>query len=178
MQRIPRNRRGFTIIEVIMVIVLMGIFSYGISIYVVRVIDSWKFLTQRYEMEQDGKLALDFIVRGCKEIGIDSFSSPAISSGSSTDITFTDTDSATVSYSYSYSGETVYKNSQPLVKNAAFFEIKYYGSSNSEIDPGTGSLTTAQINDIWYLYVRFVLTKGDQAAVYSSYIFPKNFLAR
>ncbi len=176
MRLIPRNRRGFTIIEVIMVIVLMGIFSYGISIYVVRVIDSWKFLTQRYEMEQDGKLALDFIVRGCKEIGIDSFSSPAISSGSSTDITFTDTDSAAVSCSYS-SG-TVYKNSQPLVKNAASFEIKYYNQSNSEIDPGAGSLTTAQINDIWYLYVRFVLTKWDQAAVYSSYIFPKNFLAR
>jgi len=176
MQLIPRNRKGFTIIEVIMVIVLMGIFSYGISIYVVRVIDSWKFLSQRYELEQNGKLALDFIVRGCKEIGIDSFSNPAISSGSSTDITFTDTDSETVSYSYS-SG-TVYKNSQPLVKNATSFEIKYYDQLNNEIDPGDGSLTTAQINDIWYLYVRFVLTKGDQAAVYSSYIFPKNFLAR
>jgi len=159
-----------------MVIVLTGVFSYGISIYVMRVIDSWKFLTQRYELEQNGKLALDFIVRGCKEIGIDASSNPAISSGSSTNITFTNTDGVAVSYSYT--GGTVYKDSQPLVKNAASFEIKYYDKLNSEIDPGASSLTTAQIDDIWYLYVRFVLIKGDQTAVYSSYVSPKNFLAR
>ena len=176
MQLTIRNKKSFTIIEVIMVVVLVAVFSYGISIYVMRVIDSWQFLTQRYELEQDGKLALDFIVRNCKEMDIDAFGNPAIIFGSALSIEFTNTDSETINYSFS--SDTITKSNQPLVKDVTSFEIKYYDSSNSEIDPGGGLLTTAQINDIWYLYARFVLTKGEQAAIYSSYIFPKNFLAR
>ena len=176
MQPIRQNRNGFTIIEVIIVIVLIGIFSYGIAIYVSHVAESWKFLTQRYDLEQNGKLAADFLTRDLREIDIDSSGNPDMSLASSSGITFLDSEGETTVYNYS--GDTIYKNSQPLVKDATGFEIKYYDQNNAEISPANGGLTSAQIEQVWYLYIRFILTKGDQRVTLSSYIFPRNFLAR
>ena len=174
MPGIRQNKRGFTLIEIISTIVLIGIFSYGVALYVVRVVDSWKFLTQRYNLEQNGKLALDFIVRDLRMIDINSSGNPDISSASGTAITFINTDSKVITYSYDNSA--IEKNNQPLVKDVNSFVIKYYKQNNNEINPGGGSLSLGQINQIWYLYVKFVLKAGDQNIVYSSYIFPRNFL--
>ncbi len=177
MRDILRNRRSFTILEVITVILLMGIFSYGVALYVTQVVDSWKFLIIRYQQEQNGRLAIDFIVRDLRAIDINSLGRPQISSASAQDISFTDTNS--MSISYSYSNNVIYKNSQPLVKDVSNLEIRYYRDNNAEIAPlPGGSLSSGQIRQIWYLYVRFVLTEGDQTSVYSSYIFPRNFLIR
>ncbi len=176
MQDIIRNKKSFTIIEVIMVIVLVGVFSYGVSLFVLRVVDSWKFLTQRYELEQDSKLALDFMSRDLKEIDIDSSSDPTISSAGDDFIAFTNTNADSIAYTYS--SNFIYKNSQPLVKNISSFEIKYYDQGNIEIVPTAGVLSAAQIEDIWYLYLRFNAFKGDQNSIYNSYIFPRNFLSR
>lgn len=160
-----------------MAIVLVGIFSYGVSLYVVHVVDSWKFLTQRYKLEQDGKLAIDFLVRDLREIDIDSFGRPRISSASSSSISFTDADNEVITYSFS--SDTVYKNNHPLLRNVSDFKIKYYNQDNNEISPPTGgSLSPGQIRWIWYLYIRFVIIEAGESAVYSSYIFPRNFLAR
>ncbi len=176
MQGIIQNKRAFTIIEVVMVIALVGVFSYGVSLYVLRVVDSWKFLTQRYELEQDSKLALDFMSRDIREIDIDSTSSPTISFAGDNAITFTNTDSDSIVYTYS--GDTIYKNSQPLTKHIDSLQIQYYNQSNAELVPAAGSLSTAQIDDVWYLYLRFSSSKGDQTTAYNSYIFPRNFLSR
>lgn len=174
------SNRGFTIIEIVMAIVLVGIFGWGVSLYITQVVDSWKFLTQRYELEQNGKLAMDFIIRDIREIDIDGSGDPQISSASDGSITFTTADGETITYSYS--GNTIYKaisgNSQPLVKNVSSFRIRYYNKNYSEISPGGGLLSQGEKSQIWYLYVRFVLTAGDQTAVYSSYIFPRNLLAQ
>jgi len=174
------SNKSFTIIEIVVAVVLMGIFAWGVSVYITQVVDSWKFLTQRYELEQNGKLAIDFIVRDIREIDIDSLGNPEISAASDTAITFTTADSETITYSYS--ANTIYKtisgNSQPLVKNVSSFSIQYYNKNYSEINPGGGSLSQGQRRQIWYLYVRFVLSTGDQTAVYSSYIFPRNLLAQ
>ncbi|MDP8215722.1 MAG: hypothetical protein P9L98_00135 [Candidatus Kaelpia imicola] len=176
MQGIIRNKKSFTIIEIVMVIVLVGVFSYGVSLYVLRVVDSWKFLTQRYELEQDSKLALDFMSRDLKEIDIDSSSNPTISSAKDDAVTFTNTGAESIVYTYS--SNVIYKNSQPLTKNISSFEIKYYNQSNVELVPAAGVLSAAQIKDIWYLYLRFSASKGDQSSLYNSYIFPRNFLSR
>ncbi|MDP8253394.1 MAG: prepilin-type N-terminal cleavage/methylation domain-containing protein [Candidatus Kaelpia aquatica] len=176
MRGIIRNKKSFTLIEVIMVIVLMGIFSYGVSLYVLRVVDSWKFLTQRYALEQDSKLALDFMSRDLKEIGVDSSSDPTISFASDDAVTFTNIDSESIAYVYN--SNIIYKNSQPLIKNVSSFQVKYYNQSNAEIIPVAGILSAAQIEDIWYLYLRFNAYKGDQSSAFNSYVFPRNFLSR
>lgn len=174
------SNKSFTIIEIVVAIVLVGIFAWGVSIYITQVVDSWKFLTQRYELEQNGKLAMDFIVRDIREIDIDSLGNPEISSASDTAITFTTADGEAITYSYN--GRTIYKalagNSHPLVKNVSSFEIHYYNKNYAEINPHGGSLPPGQRRQIWYLYVRFILSAGDQTAVYSSYIFPRNLLAQ
>ncbi len=159
-----------------MVIVLVGVFSYGVSLYVLRVVDSWKFLTQRYELEQDSKLALDFMSRDLKEISLDSSSHPTVSFAGDDGIAFTNTDSESIVYTYS--SDAIYKNSQPLTKNIDGFQIQYYDQSNIEIVPLAGSLSAAQIENIWYLYLRFSASKGDQSTAYSFYVFPRNFLSR
>ena len=159
-----------------MVIVLVAFFSYGVSLYVLRVVDSWKFLTQRYELEQDSKLALDFMSRDLKEIDIDSSSDPTINSAGDDFVIFTNTGAESIAYAYS--SNVIYKNSQPLTKNINSFEIKYYNQSNVELVPVAGALSAAQIKDVWYLYVRFNASKGDQSSAYNSYIFPRNFLSR
>jgi prepilin-type N-terminal cleavage/methylation domain-containing protein len=176
MQGIIRNKRAFTLIEVIMVIVLVGVFSYGVSLYVLRVIDSWKFLTQRYELEQDSKLALDIMVRDIREIGLDASSNPTISYAGDDTITFANT--VLDNITYSYSSGVIYKNSRPLAKNISSLQVRYYDKANNELSSLLGGLSAAQIADIWYLYLRFEASKGDQNAFYSSYVFPRNFLAR
>lgn len=171
------GRKGFTLIEVVMAIVLLGVFSYGISIYLLGMIQSWEFLTRQYQLEQDGKLAIDFLVRDLREIDIDSFGDPLISSASSSGITFTNSENQ--SMSYSFSNNAIYRNGQPLLKNVSSFQIDYYAQNNLQIQPPPGGeLSSAQIKQIWYLYARFILARGTQKIVYSSYIFPRNFLAR
>ena len=143
----------------------------------VNIVDSWEFLTQRYNLEEDGKLAIDFLVRDIRQMDIDSSGNPDINSASSSALNFVDSNNETIIYNFS--GNTIYKNNQPLVRGVSSFEIKYYAQNNKEISPSVGAqLTPGEIRQIWFLYVRFVLTQGGENAVYSSYIFPRNFLAR
>lgn len=176
MRGILRIKFGFTIIEIIIVIVLVSIFSYGISLFVVQTVDSWRFLTQRYNMEQNGKLAIDFLTRDLRQMDIDDAGNPMISLATPTSILFTNSDGENIRYDFS--GDTIYKNNRPLIKDIGEFEIRYFRKDNSELNPGPGGLTQAQIRQLWYLYVRFLVTREDQTLEYSSYVFPRNFLVR
>ena len=70
------------------------------------------------------------------------------------------------------------RNGNPLVKNASSFTISYFDQDGELIQPSNGNLSQDQINEIWFLKVSFTLTAGDQSTIYSSYVFPRNFLSR
>jgi prepilin-type N-terminal cleavage/methylation domain-containing protein len=165
-----RKIYGFTLMEIIMVIILLAIFSLGLGYFIMRAADSWQFLTSRYKAEQDARLCFNFIVRDLREISVDEHSDPEISSADSTSITFTNSDGDQISYSLS--SNILYRNSDPLVANIGSFQLQYYNKQMNEIiNP-----TPGQLKQIWLIKVNLTLIIGKETLSYYSYVFSRNFI--
>lgn len=164
-----KRKIGFTLLEIVLVIVLLAIFLLGIGYFIWRSITSWNFLSSRFQAEQDARLCFSYLMRDLREIAVDENGNPLIANASSTAISFTNSDGDTISYSLS--NKILYRNSDPLVTNVNEFKIQYYNQKMIEINPVSQEI----IKTIWLLKVSLSLKIGDEILSYYSYVYPRNF---
>ena len=87
-------RKGFTLIESIMVIVLVSIIFFVFSFYIREVIDAWGFLGGQRQMSVSTRAALNRMMRETKRIK----SLGDITTYTTTEVEFVDVDDTTVNF--------------------------------------------------------------------------------
>jgi prepilin-type N-terminal cleavage/methylation domain-containing protein len=137
-----RNQKGFTLIEIISVIVVMSIIGVIAGMSLLRIAEGFVFAKKNAATAQKGQIAM---VRIAKELNsIKSISSntwTTISSGSETSITLTRKEGAsTTTITISQSGSNLLMGSDILVDNVNKLELKYYSAYNGS---GTSTYSSA-----------------------------------
>lgn len=146
---------GFTLIEVIVSILLVGLLSVFAGMGVAVVIKGYSLTEKNAEVASKGQLAMTRLIKELKHIN-------SVSSGTSTTLSFTSYKQDISSpHTVSWSGSSLFLDGDPLTDIVAGFDIGYYDtyngakqvlwSANSRVIEITLSLSGANNNIIDFM---------------------------
>ncbi|MBU0759935.1 MAG: type II secretion system GspH family protein [Candidatus Omnitrophica bacterium] len=158
--------KGFTIIELIMVIVIAGVLTAGTAPYINAVIERWQFLQFRNEAGTQARNALDWMVREIREVKDNNSFDIADSSR----LKFTN--SSDISIDYTLSGNTLMRNSDALVSGVNSLQFEYRNVQNNIMS--SLPLSSGQRKQIWRIRVILTLSSGGETLTLETDIFPRN----
>src|SRR3990167_5753588 len=92
-----KKKKGFTLIELVIVITIVGIAASIIGAMLLGTINAWTFKVNRYDLLWDGRLALDRMTREIRAIK----NTTSVTTASSAQFRFTNTGDADITYSLS-----------------------------------------------------------------------------
>jgi len=165
MTEMRETRSGFTLIEIIVSLVLLGLLGVFFSFGLTTAMKGYVFTRENAETTQKGQIAM---LRLTKELSVIS----AVSSGTDTSISYTSIKSGSgVNQSVTWSGtanDPLYLGSDILVDNVNGFEFGYYPSFSG----AKGSSWTASTKII---EITLELEGADDiVSTFSTRVFPRN----
>ena len=173
-----KNTKGFTLIEMIMVITLLGIVAAIIAIPLLQGAKGWFAATTREGITQSGRIGIERMARETRNTArVDSVTvlcptppCPCISAASATSITFSDLSGDLTncnSITFSLSGTNLYRCPDPAcatqytqADNISSLTIRYYRSDNFWINEDPISAANRPL--IRRLSIEIVSTKGTE----------------
>lgn len=104
-------KKGFTLIETIVVIVLVGIISYVLAFYIRESFSAWMFISGQKSIAMSSRKVIYRMVRELKRID----KNTSITTFTSKEVTFLDIDNNTVTFSQE--GTALLRNGNILLEN-------------------------------------------------------------
>jgi|SRR3989344_3441031 len=168
------NNKGFTLIEMIMVITLLGIVAAIIAIPLLQGVKGWFDATTREGITQSGRIGIERMTREIRNTArVDSVTAlcavppcPCISSATATSFSFSDISSGDttlcnfITFSWAGAGNPIMLGADTLADNVNSLTIKYYKSDNSWINEDPISAANRLL--IRRLSIEIVSTKGGE----------------
>lgn len=130
--------KGFTLIEIIVTLLIVGIISAVAGLWIVRTVDGFVFARQNAETLQKGQMALTRLIREFNMMG-------AVSSSTAASVSFTSYRGGNQTNStIALAGSAVTLDGDVLVDSVSGFEMGYYdtynGTKNTTWTSGSSSL--------------------------------------
>jgi len=152
-----RNKRGFTLIELIMVIVLVGIIAGVIAPFMGNAFTYWALVRNEREAIATARMALARMTREIRHIeevtSIDTFTATQFEFDRvKPDQTMDDVD-------FELSGDTILRNSQELADNVSSLAFAYLDADGN---------TTATQADIRMVQITLTVTVGEVSVTLQS----------
>lgn len=165
-----RKNKGFTLIELIMVVAIVGIISTIIGAILLGSIDAWTFKFNRNDLLWDGRLAINRMVREIRTVR-DSASIITASPGQFRFIDYSGSADITYSLLGTNLNRTENGTANLLAENVSSLAFTYYDASDTAIPVPTVSPVT----DIRRVRVNLTLTKNGENVYLRSDASTKNF---
>jgi len=132
-----KQQRGFSLIELMVVVVILGIIVLGLVTFFTGGVKSWVAGQSQLEAQRNARQAMDRMVREIREAdSINSSSTPYI-------ISFHTPFNGNIIYNYNSGDKTIYRqkngNSTILIADVLKFEVTYWNSSEVEKTPSSES---------------------------------------
>ena len=157
----PRRRRepGFTLPELLIVIVVASIVAVAFSTMFIEAVKTYQFMDAEKDMLEDARYAEERVSRELKRVK----DNTSITAASATTLAFVDRGNATVSFSWSgVSGANLLytKNgsSQTLAKGVDSLAFQYWTKNGAAATP----ILSPSATDIWRVTIYMRLIKGSQ----------------
>ena len=164
-----KKENGFTLIEVIIVITIVGIVSVIIGSMLLGVVKAWTFKINRNDILWDGRLAINRMTREIRTVRNDA----SVTTASSSQFRFIDSANIDITYSLSSTNLNRTENGTAnlLAENVSSLSFTYYDAAGTVIPSPTVSPTT----DIKRVRINLTLTKNGQTFYLQSDNMPRNF---
>ena len=161
-----KNTKSFTLVEMIMVIVILGIIAaIGVPL-ILSASDALSFLTVRVDMDQSADVAMSRILTEIRRLRDEE----SINTATSTQFRFFDVDDTNIDYDLS--GSDLMHNSDILASNVSSLAFTYYDEDGEELDPPTVGIGTA--TDIKRIQILLTFQNGSYTFNYQSQVRPRN----
>ncbi len=163
-------RKAVTLIELIVVIVIVGILTYGLATFITQIVKTWQFVDFRNDVAQEGKKALDWMVRDIREIK----DNDSILIADSSHIRFVNSNSEVIDFILS--GNTIQRTkdalTSPLCDYVESLEFEYRRADGKVLGPLPLSL--GQRKQVKSIRISITLKRGDEDISFSSVVFPRS----
>jgi prepilin-type N-terminal cleavage/methylation domain-containing protein len=164
------KHKGFTLIEVIMVITLLGTLAAVIALPLIQGVRGWFAVSTRAGIADSGRVALERMVREIKnietkEVAIEPTEPPSpciASTADATTLPFSGADGDLANCNtttFSLSGSQILRNGTPLANNIQSLAFGYYNAANTPLTP---PLTPPTIATIRRISIEIVAEKGGE----------------
>ncbi len=155
------NIQGFTLIELIVVIVLTSLIAGVVSAIIAQGAQSYLTAKNVLDADWQGRLAIERMARDIRAIA----SPLSITTATATQLTFTDFSGTSVSYSLS--GTNLMRNSQILADGISSLTFSYFDKNGA---------STATISLIRYITITINITKNNTNFSLSTSVYPRDLL--
>ena len=165
-----KKKNGFTLVELVIVIVIIGISASILGFMLLGTVKAWTFKFNRNDILWDGRLALDRMTRETRTIK----NSTSVTTASAAQFRFTDAGNKDITYSLSSTNlnRTEDGTANLLAENVSSLNFTYYNSSDTAIpSPAVSPAAT----DIRRVRINLTLTKNGQNVYLQSDASTKNF---
>jgi prepilin-type N-terminal cleavage/methylation domain-containing protein len=129
------NRRGFTLIEMVMVITLLGIIGGIIALPLYQGAKGWFEATTREGITESGRIAIERMMREIRNTARTAANAPCVTTATATSFVFGDDPANCASINFSRAGAvtpyTVQRNGVDLANDVNSLTISYYDSNNA-----------------------------------------------
>lgn len=160
-----RKNKGFTLIELTVVLVLAGILALFLSGALNKGIESWYFVADRSDLMAQTPYALNRIARELRYIK----DSKSVYAAGASSITFNDASSSSITYNLS--GGSIYRNGNPLLDGVTNFSLQY-------LDANGNIIATPVINpsatNIRKIRISVTVQKGNNPFSMETIVKPRN----
>lgn len=179
-----RSKRGFTLIELVMVIVIVGTLTSVSSMYIRETINLWRMLSFRNEVISIGRMALKRMAREMRQMKLRTQSYEPIQEAQAGQLRFVFKDGAVeTDVQYSLSGTDLMRNNitvsnnDILAKNITGLQFCYYNKTNGNAC-ASGALCactvpTANLADIYRIVVKMDISSVENKHL-ETQVFPRN----
>ena len=150
------SRKGFTLIELILVIVTVGIIAAALTPFISSAVDSWFFTSTEREIVFSARLAMNRMVREIRQIK----NTASITTFTSTAFSFQDINDTNINFQQT--GSSLERNSYELtdkLQDPGGLEFTYLDSDGA--DPDTQ-------DDIRMVRIKLILLLGDNSITIQS----------
>ena len=170
----PRPRRaarGFTLPELLIVIVIASVAAVAFSAMFLEAVKTYQFMDAEKTMLEDSRYAEERVTRELKRVK----DNTSIATATPTTLTFTDRSNASVSFSWSgVSGaDLLYTkggSSQILAKGVDSLAFQYWKQNGTAATP----VVSPSATDIWRVTVYMRLIKGSQTVASFGSVFVRS----
>lgn len=157
--RIQRQARGFTLVELVIVILLLSVISAVGSRLLSAGFNGYLLARDLTDADWQGRIALERMTRELRDIPQGNLNAVAANQ-----VSFTDWDNVTL-VTYSLAGNTLMRNARPLADGIAALNFTYLDSAFQ---------VTAVPANVRYISVTVNVTQGGTNLSYRSAVYTRN----
>lgn len=160
------DKKGFTLIEMVMVITLLGIIGGIIAPPLYQATRGWFAVTTREGITESGRIAMERMMREVRNTRRTSANNPCISSAAATSFVFSNYSSdCSNPVTFDISGSNIQLNGINLADNVQTLAFTYYDATNAP---------TAVVGNVRRVAIEIVSTRGGETARKYSEVYLSN----
>lgn len=160
------KKAGFSLVEMVLVIVVMGILASVAAIGFQPVLDSWVIAGSRAKLTNAATYALNRVIGEISEIR----NRQSVFTANANTLEFDDADGNRITFSLS--GGSLLRNSAVLARGVQSFSLSYWDVNHATLaSPQVSPLAT----DLWRIRVQLTVQEGSQQVALESQVHPRNF---
>ena len=163
-----KNKKGFTLVELVIVITIAGITATIVGTILLGTVKAWTFKFNRGDMLWDARVAIDRMTREIRTVR----NNASVTTASSSQFRFIDAGNVDITYSLSSTNLNRTENGTAnlLAENVSSLSFTYYDAAGTVIPSPTVSPTT----NIKRVRVNLTLIKNGQTFYLQSDSMPRN----
>jgi prepilin-type N-terminal cleavage/methylation domain-containing protein len=160
-----KGNAGFSLMEIIVVCVLIGIIAAVLIPPLHQGVQSFAVTETRGDLTSQARQAATRMIRELRNIQKEANNTPNITGATATSLTFVDVLDNTITFclwasgSCSPTGNTVQRNSNPLVEQVSSLQFRYFNGSNAELT--TLPLSPTDRDNVRRIMVTLTLAEGS-----------------
>ena|GEM_PF-416928 len=157
------NERGFTLIELVMVIVITSIIASIAAMIILEGVKSYQKEASYSDIHNQGRLAIERMAREIRLIR--SATATDITTMTATNIVFNDVNGTNIQFSFA--GNTISRSGNTLANNVQSLAFSYYQQD--------GTTVAGSAAQVWYVQISLTTVNAGETLPLRLRVHPRNF---
>ena len=165
MKNLIKNQKGFSLLELVLVIAILAVVSGILARFLINGMDIYSFVDDRKSLIRESRRAIYFMNRDFRQV-----ISQGVTTATATEILYTNYDNDQISYQYA--NNEIARNGNTLSVDVSAFQFRYLRADGGYM---TLPVTGDSLDFIWNIESEFTVDDGEYSRRFVVRVYPRRF---